>query len=100
MGGCEVNVRDTYTYTNTRAERDARVTAGREEAVEEEEGGVGGSRCVWTTAKPPRWSYQSSNPARKDSSQPGCYFWCSLKIDGRYLFPVHVEVISLASRTN
>lgn len=41
MGGCEVNVRDTYTYTNTRAERDARVTAGREEAVEEE-GGVGG----------------------------------------------------------
>lgn len=42
MGGCEVNVRDTLTHTNTRAERDARVTAGRKKAaeVEEEEEGV------------------------------------------------------------
>lgn len=45
MGGSEVNVLDTYTYThtNTRSERDARVTAGRKEAAEEEEeeGGLG-----------------------------------------------------------
>lgn len=43
MGGREVHgCARTQTHTNTRAERDARVTAGRKEVEEEEEeeGGV------------------------------------------------------------
>lgn len=51
MESSEVNVGGyIHTFTNTRAERDARVTAGRKEAAEEEreedeeEGGLGA--CV------------------------------------------------------